>query len=173
MSFLTDILPFIGTALGGPLGGMAASAVGEKLGIPAATVDTIKQVLGGMPPEKVAELKEADNNFQIKLAQMGYDSLEKITELNNSIILAVNTTMQVEAKAEHWPTYGWRPFIGFSFGAYISSLWLLPLFKVTPVMLSPDITMAIGAILGVASFFRGKAQADPNVQTPANITSKG
>lgn len=173
MSILTDILPFIGTALGGPLGGIATSFIGEKLGMSEATVGTVKAVLGGMPPEKLAEYKDHELEFQVKMAQMGYDSLEKITELNNSIILAVNTTMQVEAKAEHWPTYGWRPFIGFSFGAYISSLWLLPLFKVTPVMLTPDITMAIGAILGVASWFRGKAQADPNVQGTPQITSKG
>lgn len=173
MSFLTDILPFIGTALGGPLGGMAAQMVGDKLGIPAATIDTVKQVLGGMPPEKVAELKQAEFEFQEKMAQMGYDSLEKITTLNNGVILAVNNTMQVEAKAEHWPTYGWRPFIGFSFGGYITSMWVLPLFHITPITLGPDLVMAIGAILGVASWFRGKAQADPSVQTPSQITSKG
>lgn len=173
MSFITDILPFIGTALGGPFGGMAASFVGDKLGIPAATIDTVKQVLGGMSPEKLAELKVQDQEFQIKMAQMGYDSLEKITTLNNSVLIEVNKTMQEETKSEHWPSYSWRPFIGFSFGAYITSLWLLPLFKVVPVMLTPDITMAIGAVLGVASFFRGKAQADPAVQNTSVITQKG
>ncbi len=173
MNILSDLLPFIGTALGGPLGGMAASFIGDKLGIPASTVDSVKSVLTGMSPEKLAELRNLDNEFQVKMAQMGYDSLEKITALNNSVLIEVNKTMQVEAGAEHWPTYGWRPFIGFSFGAYVNSLWLLPLFNVTPVMLTPDITMAIGAILGVASFFRGKAQADPAVQNTSQITQKG
>ena len=172
-SIITDILPFLGTALGGPLGGAAASFIGDKLGLQGSTVDSIKSVLSGMPPEKVAELKIADNEFQIKMAALGYDSLAKITELNNSVILAVNTTMQAEVKSEHWPSYGWRPFIGFSFGAYVNSLWLLPLFKVTPVLLTPDITMAIAAILGVASYFRGKAQADPEVQNTSQVTQKG
>jgi hypothetical protein len=45
------------------------------------------------------------------------------------------------------------------------SLFVLPLFKVQPVTLSPDLTLTIAAVLGVASFFRGKAQADPRINS--------
>lgn len=86
-------------------------------------------------------------------------------EIAAGTIKDVNTTMQAEAGSEHWPTYSWRPFIGFMFGAYIGSMWLLPLFGKQPAPLSPDLTLAIGAILGVASWFRGKMQADPNIPT--------
>lgn len=177
MDIIKATLPWIGTALGGPLGGMAADFVGSKLGIPAATVDTVKAVLGGMSPEKLAELKEADDDFAFKMAQLGYDHKFKIEDLNIRAAIdnasAINETMQAETKAEHWPSYSWRPFIGFMFGLYIASMFMLPLFNVQPVELKSDLVLTIGAILGVASFFRGKAQADPQVQNTPSITQKG
>lgn len=170
---IKTILPWLGTALGGPLGGMAASFVGDKLGIPAATVDTVKSVLNGLSPEKIAELKAADYEFQLKMTQMGYDSIYRIEQLNSSVVIEVNKTMQEETHAEHWPSYTWRPYIGFMFGNYVASLFILPLFHITPVKLESEIVMVIGAILGVASFFRGKAQADPMVQNTSTVTQKG
>lgn len=68
---------------------------------------------------------------------------------------------------EHWPTYTWRPFLGFCLGSYIVSLWLLPLFGKQPILLSSDLVLVIGGILGVASYWRGKAQADPTVNDKA------
>jgi hypothetical protein len=170
---IKTVLPWIGTALGGPLGGIAASFVGDKLGIPVATVDTVKAVLNGMSPEKVVELKSIDYAFQEKMAQMGYDNLQKLENINASVLIEVNKTMQAEAASEHWPSYSWRPFIGFMFGLYIASMFILPLFGISPVKLDADMVMAIGAILGVASYFRGKAQADPIVQNTSQITQKG
>lgn len=166
MDLIKSILPWIGTALGGPLGGTAAAFVASKLGMPDATVENIKQVLSGMPPEKIAELKQYEYNFQMKMAEMGYSSLHQMEELNIRALEAVNKTMQVEAAAEHWPTYSWRPFIGFMFGLYVASLFMLPLFNVTPVKMDADMVAAIGAILGIASWFRGKAQADPSNPIP-------
>lgn len=171
--FIQDALPYIGSALGGPLGGAAASFLGGHIGLPTATVDTIKTVLSGMSPENVLALKNADNEFQLKLATLGYDNIAKLNALNASVVSDVNKTMQVEAISEHWPTYAWRPFIGFMFGSYVASMWILPLFGKVPVVLSPDLTLAIGGILGIASYFRGKAQADPQVQSPTNVTQKG
>lgn len=157
-----DILPFIGTALGGPLGGAAAAFVGSKLGIPDATIATVTSALQGMTPEKLAALKTADNEFQLQMAQAGFDSTYKIAQLNIQAQADVNKTMQVETTSEHWASWMWRPFIGFTFGFYINSLWVLPLFHITPIPLNSDIVLAIGGILGVASWFRGKAQADTN-----------
>lgn len=77
--------------------------------------------------------------------------------------------MQVEAKADHWPTYSWRPFVGFCFAiAWIGDYLLLPILHgynqaiVVPVV-PPEAWLAIGGVLGVASFFRGRMQADPRV----------
>jgi hypothetical protein len=174
---IKSALPWLATALGGPLAGIAADFVGDKLGMSKASVDTVKSVLNGMSPEKAQELQAADNDFKLKMIQMGYDSTYRIEQLNVNAVTQnaadVNKTMQAETIAEHWPSYSWRPFIGFMFGLYIASMFILPLFSVQPVELKSDLVLTIGAILGVASFFRGKAQADPMVQNTSTVTQKG
>lgn len=160
-----SVLPVIATALGGPLGGIAAKFVTDKLGLPQDTADNVTAILSGMTPEKLTELKEHEQELQVKLAELGYHNVEAIAEFNTRALEAVNKTMQAETASEHWPTYSWRPFIGFMFGLYIASMWLLPFFGKQPVSISADLTLSIGAILGVASYFRGKMQADPNIPT--------
>lgn len=94
----------------------------------------------------------------------------------------INKTMQAEASSEHMPTYLWRPFIGFVFGlmglimaltvaaAYIAVMldYAKPeILTYLPQMLisMTGIMAVISPILGVASWFRGKMQADPNIPT--------
>lgn len=173
IDFIKGILPFIGTALGGPLGGAAATFIGSKLGISDATIENVTNVLSGMSPEKLAEYKQADNDFSVKMAELGYDSTYKLEQLSYQAQSDVNKTMQVETVSEHWASWFWRPFIGLSFGMYINSQWLLPLFHITPVTLDPTTLMAIGGILGVASWFRGKAQADPTIQNTYTVSQRG
>lgn len=180
---IKSALPWIGTALAGPLGGIAASFVGDKLGLPAATIDTVKAVLGGMTPEKLAELHVADNEFQLKMAALGYDQIYRLEQLNTQNASDVNKTMQAEAAAEHWPTYSWRPAIGFAVAFNLMSASLLvfiayifksELVSAIPAMLTAQAGLNAVAmpVLGIASYFRGKAQADPAIQTTV-VSTKG
>lgn len=180
MSFLTEIikgaLPMLGTALMGPFGGMAADFIGSKLGISNSSIDNIKNILSGMPPEKIEELKVHEQEFQIKMAELGYDSVYKLEELNTRSVEAINKTMQAEAASEHWPTYSWRPAIGFavafnlissSLVIFIAYMWKTDLVAQVPAMLTAQAGLNAVAmpILGIASYFRGKAQADPSIPT--------
>ena len=71
-----------------------------------------------------------------------------------------------ETDADHWPSILWRPFIGFCFGVtFLGNYFILPFMKIPSATIPAEAWFAIGGILGVASFFRGKAQADPNVNT--------
>lgn len=154
-------LPWIGTALGGPLGAGVLTALGSKLGVPENTVTkTLADMLGN--PEQLAKAQALEQEFKTHMAEIGYTHIEKLAELEVRSLESVNKTIQSEAESDHWPSYSWRPAIGFSFALYVSSLWLLPLFKIVPVTLNSDIVLAIGGILGVASYFRGKAQANPD-----------
>lgn len=180
-------LPWIGTALGGPLGGAAASFVGDKLGIPSATIDTVKSVLAGMSPEKLEEFKQHDQEFQVKMTQLGYDQLYRMEQLNTQAQMQgasdINKTMQAEAGSEHWPTYSWRPAIGLavafnlvsaSLVVFVAYMFKPDLVPQLPGMLTAQAGLNAVAmpILGIASYFRGKAQADPTVPTLA-VTAKG
>ncbi|WP_250501979.1 3TM-type holin [Caballeronia sp. AZ7_KS35] len=172
-SILGGVAPTLATALsvvGGPAGMVAGAALravsGAVLGHEDGTTDQVTQAIqAGLSPDAIAALQKADNDFKVAMAQISAATAQKEIEAASSAIGDVNETMQAEAKADHWPSYTWRPFIGFMFGLYVGSLFVLPLFHVQPVTLSADMTLTIAAVLGVASFFRGKAQADPRVQS--------
>lgn len=66
MDWLKTLAPLLGTALGGPLGGAAASFIADKLGIKDATIEAVNEVLnsGKMSADQIASLKLAEIDFQ-------------------------------------------------------------------------------------------------------------
>jgi hypothetical protein len=172
-SILGGVAPTLATALsvvGGPAGMVAGAALrtvsAAVLGHQDGTEDQVTQAIqAGLSPDAIAALQKADNDFKVQMAQIAAATEQASIKAGSDAIGSVNATIQAEAKADHWPTYTWRPFIGFVFGLYVMSMFILPLFHVQPVPLSADLTLTIGAVLGVASFFRGKAQADPRINT--------
>lgn len=78
-SFLKGLVPLIGTALGGPLGGAAASFVADKLGISNKTLAGVTSALedGKLSPEQISQLKLAEIEFKKFLEQNKID-LEKV-----------------------------------------------------------------------------------------------
>jgi hypothetical protein len=81
-SVIKTVAPWIGTALGGPLGGMAVEAASNALGLSTKTTDSLKQALSGATPEQMLALKQADDNFAVQMQKLGFDHLEKMDELS-------------------------------------------------------------------------------------------
>jgi hypothetical protein len=77
-SVLKTVAPWIGTALGGPLGGMAVTAAANALGLTDKTTDAIKSALGGATPEQMLALKQADQTFSLQMQELGF---KQITDL--------------------------------------------------------------------------------------------
>jgi hypothetical protein len=77
-TILRTISPWIGTAIGGPLGGMAVTAAANALGLTDKTTDAIKQAISGATPEQMLALKEADNAFALQMQLLGF---KQITDL--------------------------------------------------------------------------------------------
>lgn len=154
------IAPTAATLLGGPLAGMAVKFIADQIGIPAATTDAVTSALTGMSetPEGRIKLAEIDAALHTHAIDSGVD-MERIAVQNAA---DVNKTMQVEATAEHWPSYSWRPFCGFIFGTmFLGCYFVLPLCKLPVPVVPVEAWAAMGSVLGIASWFRGKAQADP------------
>lgn len=173
MDVVKGVLPWIGTALGGPMGGIAADMVGKALGMKDSTVDTIKATLSGMSPEELYKLKVAEMQFASEMQAQGFENVFKLAELETRNLEAVNKTMQSEAAAEHWPTYSWRPYNGFLFGTTIfCTYFVLPLFQIDTPDIPSEVWITWGGILGIASFFRGKAQADPDIPPAIQLPLK-
>lgn len=181
MDWLKALAPTAATLLAGPAAGMAVKFLADKLGASAETVDAVTSALSGLneTPEGRIKLAQIDAELKAKAMDAGID-LERLAVANAA---SINTTMQAEAASEHWPTYTWRPFIGFAVGVNVIVSSLLVLIVFLPVMFGvpaaaaavASLPLVLGAlagingtvlpILGIASWFRGKAQADPNIPT--------
>ena len=180
MDWLKLIAPTVATLLGGPAVSFAVKFLADKVGASAETVDAVTTALTGMneTPEGRIKLAEIDAALRTHAIDAGID-LERLAVANSA---DVNKTMQVEAGSEHWPTYSWRPAIGLAVAvdltvsvlvvaiAYIGVMF----FGVKPEVLAylPAMLGAMAAlvavaspILGIASWFRGRMQADPGIPT--------
>lgn len=173
---LKKVLPWIGAAASGntpALLEMAATALSDVFGHPIEpSAAGIQAAINGATPEQLQAARAADQAFALKMQALGFQNASDI-----------NQTMQAESASEHWPSYSWRPFIGFSFGLNIilSSFLVVGVFTAqvfnakgaaAAVVALPSALGALAAIsamaapiLGVASWFRGKMQADPTIPT--------
>jgi len=66
------VAPTLGTALGGPMGGMAANMIAEVLGVPN-TPKAIETAIQQATPEQMLELKKAENDFQVQMKELDVD----------------------------------------------------------------------------------------------------
>lgn len=71
MDWLKTLLPGLGTALGGPLGGIAASFIADKLNVPEKTVKAVTEAISAqsLTPDQLSQLKLAEIDFQKYLKQ--------------------------------------------------------------------------------------------------------
>lgn len=77
-SVISTVAPLLGTALGGPLGGLAGNLLAKAFGakqpdgsvVPAAIKD-IEAALTGGSPETMLALKQAENELQEHMVQLG------------------------------------------------------------------------------------------------------
>ena len=76
-SLLSTVAPGIATALGGPLAGMAVSAIGKALNVPEPTQEKIQAALAGATPEDMLKIKQAEEQFQKDMKSLDID-LERI-----------------------------------------------------------------------------------------------
>lgn len=79
-NIVKTVAPWIGTALAGPLGGMAVEAAANALGVSEKTADAVKAALGGATPEQMLALKKADHEFSLAMQALGF---KQITDLES------------------------------------------------------------------------------------------
>jgi hypothetical protein len=79
---LGNVAPMLATALGGPLAGGAVAAITAALGLgPDASDAEIAKKLATASPETFAELKKAEQEFTVRMTQLGFENeaaLERI-----------------------------------------------------------------------------------------------
>ena len=146
-------------------------------------IDIAKAVTGQPSGDAALQALQADPNLVLKYRQAVLDQEVEFQKLAVANASDVNKSIQAESASEHWPTYSWRPFIGFVFGINLlvaglttSAVYIAVMCGVASAVQAlgslPAMIGALGAvngaalpILGIASWFRGKMQADPTVPT--------
>lgn len=155
--------PLLGTLLGGPAGAAVGGIIASVLG----TGNSAEEVSAALAnPEAAVKLRQIEADRQTKLAELAADQAKAEIAGAVAALQSVNQTMQSEAASNHWPTYTWRPFIGFITGGMVAGVYfVLPLAHIPVPAIPESVWLMLGGILGVASWFRGKAQADPKIPT--------
>lgn len=78
MKIVGAVAPTIATAIGGPLGGMAMQVVSSVLGLPTDSSEKdVEKALKQATPEQLLALKQADNDFAVRMKELDID-LERI-----------------------------------------------------------------------------------------------
>ena len=73
------VAPTIGTALGGPMGNMAANMVADALGCEP-TPKKLEKAIQAATPEQLAELIKIDADFEVKMKELDVDLYELETK---------------------------------------------------------------------------------------------
>ena len=145
-------------------------------------VDIAKSVTGAQTGDEAVKALQANPDLVLQYRKAVLDQEVSFQTLAVQNAGDVNKTMQAEAASEHWPSYSWRPAIGFSFAllaliggltaaiAYIGVMFynVKPeVLNYLPAMLAAEaaIMTTMAPVLGVASWFRGKMQANPDIPT--------
>ena len=78
LSTLKSLAPTVASALAGPLGGVAVSAIGGLLGVTDATQDKIADAIqaGQMTPEQISQLKALELQYQNNEKERGFKYAE-------------------------------------------------------------------------------------------------
>jgi hypothetical protein len=124
VSFIPGIGPIAGPIIGPAIGSILAREFGV-----APTPDAVANAIASNPDE-VVKAKLAAATEQVK-AQYAWAAQVETGELHLEEVAftQTNATMQAELAHEHWFFTGWRPFIGWVFGAVALAFGLMMVIK--------------------------------------------
>jgi len=155
-SWISKILPTIGSLLGGPLGGAAVEAAGRALGLSDATADKVQRALtsGQLSADQMAALQAADLQLKTRMAELGIDA-EKVAQADRESArsMQVRTGSWVPAALACVVTVG---YFGILLGLMTGDLKLWDNSAMT--LLLGALTTAWGSIV---AFYYGASHVQP------------
>lgn len=119
---LGTVAPWIGTAIGGPLGGMAVEAAANALGLSDKTVDAVKQAISGATPEQMLALKKADQDFAVRMQELGF---KHISDMEALIVGDRKDARAMQVATRSWVPAALTVVLLLAFNAALSALFIL------------------------------------------------
>ena len=116
--FLRKAFPFISAAasFGGPLGTLAANAVGKAIGANKVgpSTDSIAAAIAGATPEQMMQLEQAEHELQLKMQALGFEHVEELEKLSVDDRESARN-MQVATRSKTAPMLAWLVVLVFFF----------------------------------------------------------
>lgn len=135
-SLVKSVAPVLGTALGGPFGGMASKwLAGELLGDENAGEEALEQAINAANPETFLQLKTFEQSFKLKMKEIGLKEEQLVVEDRKDArkLFVVNKWPQITLSAL---------FIGGYFG-------LVYTLVTGSIAISDDQQVLVTALIGV------------------------
>jgi hypothetical protein len=178
-SILKAGFPFLSAGLslaGGPIVGAAANAVGEALGLkkPDPSTGELDSAFSKIPPDQlpavIQGLKEREQQFQVSMAQMGYNDAETLARIDEQDRESARNR-EVALKDKFWTPLTAIALVFIA--GYFVTLWWVCVHGVAPSNselaheLVLCLTLAVGAIINY--FFGASHGQTASTQALANI----
>ena len=150
-NIIGTVAPTLGTALGGPMGGMAVNMISKVLKIdPAAPPKKMQAAMEAATPEQLAELKKVEGEFEARMKELDVDLFKLETA-------DVQDARKVFAK-------DWTPRIFglvalFGFVGYIFLVTMQPPDANSDTIVSLVLGYMGGLVSGIASFYFGASNS--------------
>ena len=142
------VAPTLGTALGGPLGGAAASMIADALGCDN-DEKSINKALQSATPDELAVVKEADREFDAKMKELDVD------------LFALETKDKQDARS-HFSKDWTAKLIGIVmvlfFCSYIAMITIMPPEQNSMELINLVLGYMGGLVSAVISFYFGASQ---------------
>ena len=147
-SIVGAVAPTLGTALGGPLGGAAASMIADALGCDD-NEKAINKAIQTATPEQLSLIKEADAEFDAKMKELDVD------------LFALETADKQDAR-QHFGKDWTAKLIGIVmvlfFCSYIAMITIMPPEQNSMELINLVLGYMGGLVSAVVSFYFGASQ---------------
>jgi hypothetical protein len=121
-----SLAPTIAAAVGGPLAGGAVTALEHVFGLTPTAADTqsdrldsIASAIAGATPEQLANIRKADQDFQVSMASLGFKDKEAIAAL---AVQDVEGARTMQATVKSWVPPVMTLFITLGFFGLVAAL---------------------------------------------------
>ena len=142
------VAPTLGTALGGPLGGAAASAIAGVLGCDN-DPQSLQKALAKATPEQLTEIKKAELDFEARMKELDVD------------LYALQTQDTADARkhfAKDWTARFLAIALCLLFAGYIILVTILPQDQNNDAIINLILGSITGSFSTVIAFYFGSSQ---------------
>lgn len=167
-SVVENLAPTIATCVGGPLAGMGVTALERVFGLTPkadATSDqrqeTIAAAIAGATPEQLQSMRQADQEFQARMAELGFKDKEAMAALQ---VQDVSSARDMQKSNKSWVPPVLTVFITTGFFGLMASLMFANIPGDNKAIIYTMIGTLGTAWLGTVHFWFGNTQSS-NDQT--------